>query len=75
MITENSKAVGISPRATVHIILIVKIDRQESVINHLGHIELLHGQADIADIVANARPATWETRGYKGEVFLLRVKI
>jgi hypothetical protein len=44
----------------------VKIDRFEDVITHLGHIEPTW-TADIADIVANSRPATWETRGYKGE--------
>ena len=44
----------------------VKIDRFEDVINHLGHIEPTW-RADIEDIVANSNPATWETRGYKGE--------
>jgi hypothetical protein len=44
----------------------VKIDRFEDVINHLGHIEPTW-TADLAGIVANARPANWETRGYKGQ--------
>lgn len=43
-----------------------KKDRFEDVIAHLGHIEPTW-LADIDNIVANAKPATWETRGYKGE--------
>jgi hypothetical protein len=41
-------------------------DRPESVMTYLGHIEPTW-LADLTDIVANARPATWATRGYKGE--------
>jgi hypothetical protein len=41
-------------------------DAQESVLTHLGHIAPTWS-ADIAELVANAKPATWETRGYKGE--------
>ena len=43
-----------------------RLDRFEDVIAHLGHIEPTW-LADIDNIVANAKPATWETRGYKGE--------
>jgi hypothetical protein len=43
-----------------------KKDRFEDVIAHLGHIEPTW-LADIDNIVANSKPATWETRGYKGE--------
>jgi hypothetical protein len=43
-----------------------QIDRPESVMTYLGHIEPTW-LADLTDIVANARPATWATRGYKGE--------
>ena len=43
-----------------------KKDRFEDVIAHLGHIEPTW-TADVAGIVANSKPATWETRGYKGE--------
>lgn len=41
-------------------------DTVEDVLTHLGHIEPTW-LADIADIVATAKPANWETRGYKGE--------
>ena len=41
-------------------------DQPESVMTYLGHIEPTW-LADLKDIVANARPATWATRGYKGE--------
>ena len=43
-----------------------RLDRFEDVIAHLGHIEPTWSE-DVADIVANSKPATWETRGYKGE--------
>ena len=43
-----------------------KQDRFEDVIVHLGHIKTTWA-LDLEDIVANAKPATWETRGYKGE--------
>jgi len=41
-------------------------DRFEDVIAHLGHIKTTWA-LDLEDIVTNAKPATWETRGYKGE--------
>ena len=41
-------------------------DRPESVMTYLGHIEPTWTQ-DLRDIVATAKPATWATRGYKGE--------
>ena len=41
-------------------------DRPESVMTYLGHLEPTWTQ-DLTDIVATARPATWATRGYKGE--------
>jgi hypothetical protein len=41
-------------------------DLQENVMSYLGHVEPTWS-ADLQDIVATARPATWATRGYKGE--------
>ena len=41
-------------------------DQPEDVMQYLGHIEPTW-QGDLTDIVDNARPATWATRGYKGE--------
>lgn len=41
-------------------------DTQESAFTHLGHIKPTW-TADVADIVTMSKPATWETRGYKGE--------
>jgi hypothetical protein len=41
-------------------------DRPETVVAYLGCIEPTWAH-DLTDIVANARPATWATRGYKGE--------
>ena len=43
-----------------------KIDQAQDVVTYLGHIEPTWAQ-DLKDIVANARPATWATRGYKGK--------
>jgi hypothetical protein len=43
-----------------------KIDQAQDVVTYLGHIEPTW-LTDLTDIVANARPATWATRGYKGE--------
>jgi len=43
-----------------------RIDRPQDVVTYLGHIEPTW-LADLKDIIANARPATWATRGYKGE--------
>lgn len=33
---------------------------------HLGHVTPVW-ESDLADIISNAKPATWATRGYKGE--------
>jgi hypothetical protein len=41
-------------------------DQPESVMTYLGNIEPTWTQ-DLTDIVALAKPATWATRGYKGE--------
>jgi hypothetical protein len=41
-------------------------DRPESVMTYLGHIEPTW-LGDLTDIIINAKPATWATRGYKGE--------
>ena len=41
-------------------------DRPESVMTYLGHVEPTWTH-DLKDIIDNARPATWATRGYKGE--------
>jgi len=43
-----------------------QIDKPENVMTYLGHIEPTW-QTDLSDIIATARPATWATRGYKGE--------
>ena len=41
-------------------------DLPTDVMHYLGHIEPTW-QQDLPDIIDNARPATWATRGYKGE--------
>lgn len=41
-------------------------DQPWDVVKYLGHIEPTW-QQDLPDIVAMAKPATWATRGYKGE--------
>ena len=41
-------------------------DNPRDVVTSLGHITPTW-QADLAGIVSNAKPATWATRGYKGE--------
>jgi hypothetical protein len=41
-------------------------DNPREVVTFLGHITPTW-QADLASIVNNAQPATWATRGYKGE--------
>ena len=41
-------------------------DQPETVMTYLGHIDSTWS-ADLKDIVDNAKPATWATRGYKGE--------
>jgi hypothetical protein len=43
-----------------------RIDQPELVMQYLGHIEPTW-LADLTDVIATARPATWATRGYKGE--------
>ena len=43
-----------------------RTDQPGSVMSYLGCIEPTWTH-DLKDIVANARPATWATRGYKGE--------
>ena len=43
-----------------------RTDLPESVMTYLGHIEPTWA-TDLADIIDSARPATWATRGYKGE--------
>jgi hypothetical protein len=42
-------------------------DQAHEVIEHLGRVDPSHWQNDIDEIVANSEPATWATRGYKGE--------
>ena len=42
-------------------------DQAHEVITHLGHVDPGHWHNDIDEIVANSKPATWATRGYKGE--------
>lgn len=42
------------------------VDTQESAFTRLGHIQPTWS-ADLPAIIDHARPATWETRGYKGE--------
>ena len=42
-------------------------DQAHEVITHLGHVAPGHWQNDIDEIVANSKPATWATRGYKGQ--------
>jgi len=41
-------------------------DNPMDVVQYLGHITP-SWEADLASIIANAKPATWATRGYKGE--------
>jgi hypothetical protein len=43
-----------------------RIDQPAEVMTYLGQLEPTWTN-DLTDIVANARPATWATRGYKGE--------
>lgn len=52
-------------RSTYHFDSTVK-DTQESVLVHLGRIKNTW-QADINKLINDSNPATWETRGYKGE--------
>ena len=41
-------------------------DAPESAMTYLGH-QMPTWTQDLTDIISNARPATWATRGYKGE--------
>ena len=41
-------------------------DRQEDVLTFLGHLESTWDD-ELDQILADARPANWETRGFKGE--------
>lgn len=43
-----------------------RIDRPIEVFQHLGHVEPTW-QSDLENIIKNSKPATWATRGYKGE--------
>jgi hypothetical protein len=43
-----------------------RVDKREDVVNYLGHISPTWTES-VAEIVATAKPATWATRGYKGE--------
>ena len=43
-----------------------RVDTRESVMRYLGHITPTWTDS-VAEIVATAKPATWATRGYKGE--------
>ena len=43
-----------------------RIDRPDSVMTYLGYIEPTW-TGDLTDVIATAKPATWATRGYKGE--------
>jgi hypothetical protein len=52
-------------RSTYHFNSTIK-DTQESAFTQLGRV-FPTWKDDIADIIANSKPATWETRGYKGE--------
>ena len=45
-----------------------KKDRRQDVLRYLGHIDPTPAWAQAVDeIIAQARPATWATRGYKGQ--------
>ena len=43
-----------------------RTDQPASVMTYLGHVEPTWTH-DLKDIIDNAQPATWATRGYKGE--------
>jgi hypothetical protein len=42
-------------------------DTQEDVLTYLGRLDCSLWQHDVTDIITNSRPASWGTRGYKGE--------
>lgn len=45
-----------------------RTDRREDVIRYLGHINpTAEWRSAVDTIIAQSKPATWETRGYKGE--------
>lgn len=46
---------------------ITQEDQYTDVLTHLGWIDPVLWANDIADIVNNSHPASWATRGYKGE--------
>jgi len=43
-----------------------RVDAAEDMIQHLGVLDMDFSD-DVADIIAQSRPANWETRGFKGE--------
>jgi len=43
-----------------------KIDQPRDMVTYLGHVTPTW-TADLPDVIATAKPATWATRGYKGE--------
>lgn len=43
-----------------------RVDTVQDVMAYLGHIEPTW-TADLANIIENSRPSTWETRGYRGQ--------
>lgn len=43
-----------------------RVDQRDDVVTYLGHIEPTWIN-DLPTIIETAKPATWETRGYKGE--------
>lgn len=43
-----------------------RVDDKDSVVTTLGHIDPTWLD-DLNDIIARSKPATWETRGYKGQ--------
>ena len=67
MITDEFKSSWdfTKSRSAYHFNSTIK-DTQESAFTHLGRV-FPTWKEEIADIVANSKPATWETRGYKGE--------
>jgi hypothetical protein len=42
-------------------------DLPEDVVTYLGQLDSATWKNDIAEIVSSSRPASWGTRGYKGE--------
>lgn len=52
-------------KSTYHFDPTIK-DQVQDVLTHLGHLKPVWS-SDLDDIVKNSKPATWETRGYKGQ--------